>query len=251
MEFSKKVYTVTNYTDCVMFLASFNFFAKDYQDINFNPGLESRLLSELPEHNIVRYNTDVYLSVLNLIKSVLDKKYSVLFKCCENEYVKDTFFYCTNPPHEEAPTAFLSIVYRISSKDGRRIFSLRISPYLSTETDKFELSYGLHTTYFTDSLEVLKGIETSNYVNGFTCSTVTPCFIKNYKMLNYVFPDGLDTSRKNYLKDLSNLRDWCVRYSQYKMEIDDSGILVSRNKQLRLSGITEEIPKLSSYIITH
>jgi len=251
MESSKKAYNITKPTDCIMFLASFNFFAKDFQGINFNPGLESQLIDKLSECNVVRYSTDVYLNVLTLIKNSIDPKYSELLKCDKNGYIKDTFFYSSIPPHDEAPFRFLSIMYRISDKDGRRIFRLRITPYISTETGKFELAYGLLSPHFLRSLAVLKDIKNNEHTGDFTCSVASPCNINEYKMLNYVFSDGLDPSRKNYLTDLTNLRDWCAKYPQYKLKINDSGILVSRNKRLKLSSITDPLPALSSYIITH
>lgn len=250
MGLTKRVYRVTDHMDCVKFLATFNYFVKQYENINFNPYLEYRLLEHLPESKMIHYTIDTYLCLLEILNNNLHEQYQTYFDCKENNYITETFLYVTKPPHEYCPESFLSLVYRIKDKDRNQIFNLRLSPYLSKETNEFELSYGF-TVYQPNKPFAVSKLPSPicSLKEYFEYSTFSPCYIKNYSLVNCFYPTGLDSNRKNYKKDLDNLKNWAKNYPKYEFEFDDNGILISRNKKFKLSEISEEIPKVSSYVI--
>jgi len=250
MGLSKRVYRVTDHMDCVKFLTTFNYFIKKYENINFNPYLEYRLLEHLPESKMVHYTIDTYLCLLEVLNNELSNQYELYFNCKENEFTTETFLYITKSPHEFCPEDFLSLVYRIKDKHNNQIFNLRLSPYISKETNEFELSYGFTVKQSNRPFAVTKMPSPIRSLKDyFEYSAFSPCYIKNYSLLNCFFPSGLDSSRKGYKNDLDNLKNWATKYPKFEIEFDDNGIIISRNKQFKLSEITEIIPKVSSYVI--
>jgi hypothetical protein len=253
MGLSKRVFKVTDYIDCAKFAAIFNHFVKKYENINFNPYLEYRLLEHLPESQMVHYTMDTYLCILELLNNDLSKEYEEYFNCKENGYKIETFLYTTNPSHNYVPNSFLSLVYRIKNKNGEEIYSHRLSPYLSLETNEFELGHGLKLYKPNKPFTVNKILNhISKIKNYFEYSTFSPCLIKNYNLINYFIPSGLDKTRKGYEDDLNALRKWSENYPEYEIVFDDNGIIVSRNKKLKLSELiktTDHLPRISSYVV--
>jgi len=254
MGYSRRIYKVTEYKDCVNLLHTFNHFSKNFNNITFDPYLEYRLLKKLPNDCMIYYSMDVYLDILQMLNDKLDKEYLNYFDSEKYGYKSQVFLYSTPPRHEFSPRqSILSIIYRIVDDNDNRIFNIRFAPYVSNETSEFELNYGLHSNHPENKAFSMKKLPEPirELSKEYVCSTITPCYVKIYKVSNFFFPDGLCKKRKAYTRDLDNIRNWAKQYPEYKMEFDDNGILISRNKSLKLFDIKEEMPSVSSYIYYH
>jgi hypothetical protein len=204
-------------------------------------------------NQILRYSSEPYVEIIKFIDLHLSKNIKAFAKSEENGYTEQIHFSVSRTLTDVTPQCnYLGLIYRMLNKESKQILKFKFSPYFNAHTQKWEIctSYQPRSPEHTMAISVFNKCA-SNLSSFFSCSLFSTMTPKYLKVINFFYPQGLDKNRPFYAKDIQMLNE-CVTEMNKKYDcnlvINENGIIVSRNKQFKLSKITERIPPMSSYV---
>lgn len=223
-------------------------------DIKMEESYKNNLVRKSNE--IVSYNINFYIKIIEYFSNILGPKLMAFTKSEQNDYKDELFFSVTRIINDTTPqSSYLGITYRILDNTGNQVLKFKLSPYFNIYTQEYELTLGFTPKNAKDTFCLRLFTESiSNLKSYFKCTMLSTMTIKFYKVLNIFFPDGLDEKRKFYDKDIEVLNNWLSEINkEYNagIEINNKGIIISRNKKFKLSDITKYIPPINTYVFYH
>ena len=207
-------------------------------------------------NQIVHYKGELYSKIIEYINLELSKRIGSVTKKSEHRYTDQTYFSVCRKINEVTPPCnYLGITYRILDPYDKQVVKAKFSPFYNQYTQSYEMAMAFAATDPTHTSCISQFAESVSYLSSaIKCSMITNLSVKYYKVINLLIPNGMDKNRPFYSKDLETLNSWISQINrQYGAEIviDDKGIIVSRNKSVKLSDIPRHIPPISSYVLPH
>jgi hypothetical protein len=156
-----------------------------WAELQLNAAKQNRLIPDT--NQILYYTSEPYIKILNYIDNIIAPEFKLLTKSKKNKYTDQTFFSVSRIINDVTPkSTYLAITYRILDSDGNQVLKFKAAPFISTETNQFELAVSLSPTFakhvfairiFADNVNDLKPF--------FNCSMFSTMTIKFYQVLNY------------------------------------------------------------------
>lgn len=206
--------------------------------------------------DFVIYNTENYIRIYEFINDILYPVMNTFFKSY-GEIKHIAHFSVRDHFHEFSPKKpYLSVTYRVHDKNDHTIFKLKFSPYVSSETNKFELNLGI-TLLDPQYMMILNTIKKHLYLlKGYQCVNLSDNNIFLYAILNKIIPSGLDLNRTNFKKDICSLHQYAETLNvlvPINLKFNEEGIIESRNKNIKLMYLKDicKFPIITSYILHH
>lgn len=207
---------------------------------------------------VLLYGLGYYTPIYEFINNTLIPLFTKFFKNYKRiEHIVNFGVNNIRGRHEFSPqTPALDITYKVVTKTNLQIAKIKFFPYNSAETNKQELNLYMrmldpeYAMIFRAVFKQLRLLQKYSCINFSSTRT-----LQAYAILNKLMPMGLDSTRKNFKKDLDTLNDYATKINKkvpLDLAFDENGIIANRNKNIKLLPIEDMIPFpiTSSYIFT-
>ena len=256
--------SVLNKKSIIKTMEDFDFFHKlflklienKYTNVNYDTNSSLKRYLKTNDSGFELYNIDNYIKIYEFINDVMYITYKEFFKSY-GELKHIVFFSIREHSHEFSPKIpYLGLSYRIVDKDNNMIFKMKLSPYVSLETNEFELNWGIkildpqYMMFFKAFKKIIP------LIKGYPCTCFTDFSIFVYAIATKIYPCGLDRNRVNFQKDLESLNELAFNLNKLvpvNLQFDENGIIKSRNKNVKLMSLRDILPfpNITSYIHHH
>lgn len=204
-------------------------------------------------NQILRYSSEPYLELFKFIDLHLSWRIKAFARSQENGYSEQIHFSVSRTLTDVTPQCnYLGMIYRLLNEEDKQILKFKFSPYFNVNTQKWEICYSYQPTSPNHTMALGIFNECAPQLSPFfSCSLFSTMTLKYLRVANIFHPEGMDSNRLHYEKDIRMLKEWVSKINEKyacNLVIDDKGIIVSRNKQFKLSTITERVPPISSYV---